>query len=107
MGRKYDAALLDALRRGARETVKDGVPILVKPIPDDFHALPPTLLAFDEHDFLAFEDFACARHAVKAGVRLKTIVCRGLGHGFADQIGVMPQGEDLMAEIAAMMEEVL
>lgn len=37
----------------------------------------------------------------------RTIVYRGLGHGFADQIGVMPQAEDLMAEIAAMMKEVL
>lgn len=77
------------------------------PILDDFHDVPPTLLAFGEHDFLAFEDFAYARHAVKAGVPLKTIIYRGLGHGFADQIGVMPQAEDLMAEIAAMMREVL
>lgn len=81
--------------------------IYASPILDDFHDLPPTLLAFGEHDFLVFEDFAYARHAVKAGVKLKTIVYRGLGHGFADQIGVMPQGEDLMAEIAGMMREVL
>ena len=77
------------------------------PILDDFHEIPPTLLAFGEHDFLAFENFAYARHAVKAGVPIRTIVYRGLGHGFADQIGVMPQAEDLMAEIAAMMKEVL
>lgn len=77
------------------------------PILDDFHDVPPTLLAFGEHDFLAFEDFAYARHAAKAGVPLKTVIYRGLGHGFADQIGVMPQAEDLMAEIAAMMREVL
>lgn len=81
--------------------------IYASPIGDDFHDVPPTLLAFGEHDFLAFEDFAYARHATKAGVTLKTIIYRGLGHGFADQIGVMPQAEDLMAEIAAMMREVL
>lgn len=81
--------------------------IYASPILDDFHDVPPTLLAFGEHDFLAFEDFAYARHAAKAGVHLKTIIYRGLGHGFADQIGVMPQAEDLMAEIAAMMREVL
>ena len=81
--------------------------IYVSPILDDFHNVPPTLLAFGEHDFLAFEDFAYARHAAKAGVYLKTIIYRGLGHGFADQVGVMPQAEDLMAEIAAMMREVL
>lgn len=34
MGRRYDTALLDALRQGAQETVKDGVSILVKPIPE-------------------------------------------------------------------------
>lgn len=81
--------------------------IYASPILDDFHDVPPTLLAFGEHDFLAFEDFAYARHAAKAGVNLKTIIYRGLGHGFADQVGVMPQAEDLMAEIAAMMREVL
>lgn len=81
--------------------------IYASPILDDFHNLPATLLAFGEHDFLAFEDFAYARHAAKAGVNLKTIIYRGLGHGFADQIGVMPQAEDLMAEIAKMMGEVL
>lgn len=77
------------------------------PILDDFHNIPPTLLAFGEHDFLVFEDFAYAQHAVKAGVNIRTVIYRGLGHGFADQIGVMPQAEDLMAEIAAMMKEVL
>ena len=81
--------------------------IYASPLRDDFHDVPPTLLAFGEHDFLAFEDFAYARHAAKAGVNLKTIIYRGLGHGFADQVGVMPQAEDLMAEIAAMMREVL
>ena len=81
--------------------------IYASPILDDFHDVPPTLLAFGEHDFLAFEDFAYARHAAKAGVNLKTIIYRGLGHGFADQVGVMPQAEDLMAEIASMMREVL
>lgn len=34
MGRRYDAALLETLHQGARETAKDGVPILVKPIPE-------------------------------------------------------------------------
>lgn len=34
MGRKYDAALLDAIKQGQVETVKEGVPILVKPIPE-------------------------------------------------------------------------
>ena len=81
--------------------------IYASPLLDDFHSLPPTLLIFGEHDFLAFEDFAYAQTAHKAGVQLKTIVYRGLGHGFADQIGVQPQAEDCMREIAAYMHEIL
>lgn len=57
--------------------------IYASPILDDFHDLPATLLAFGEHDFLAFEDFAYARHAAKAGVNLKTIIYRGLGNPVA------------------------
>lgn len=81
--------------------------IYASPILDSFQNLPPTLLAFGEHDFLVFEDFAYAQHATRAGVKLKTIIYRGIGHGWADQIGVMPQAEDLMKEIAKAMEEVL
>jgi len=81
--------------------------IYVSPLLDNMHDLPTTLLIFGEHDFLAFEDFAYAQQALKAGVRLKTIIYRGMGHGFADQIGVAPQAEDCIKEIAAFMNEVL
>lgn len=81
--------------------------IYVSPILDDFHNPVPSLIAFGEHDMLAFEDFAYARTAVKAHADIKTIIYRGLGHGFADQIGVVPQAEDIIAEIAKRMTEVL
>lgn len=77
--------------------------IYASPLLDDFHALPPTMLIFGEHDMLAFEDIAYARTAHQAGVPLKTIVYEGISHGFADQIGVMPQAEDCMKEIADHM----
>lgn len=81
--------------------------IFASPLLDDFHDLPATMLIFGEHDMLVFEDFAYARTAYQAGVALKTVVYRGISHGFADQIGVMPQAEDCMKEIAEMMQEVL
>lgn len=81
--------------------------IYASPLLDDMHDLPSTMLIFGEHDFLAFEDFAYAQTLTKAGIPLKTIIYRGLSHGFADQIGVMPQAEDCMKEIAARMAEVL
>lgn len=77
------------------------------PILADFTGLPATMLIFGEHDFLVFEDFAYAQHAVKAGVNIKTIIYRGMGHGFADQIGIAPQAEDCMKEIAKTMLEIL
>lgn len=81
--------------------------IYASPILDDFHDLPSTLLMFGEHDFLVFENFAYARHLTKVGADLKTVIYRGLGHGFADQIGVQPQAEDLIREVAIRMEEIL
>lgn len=77
------------------------------PIFDTMENLPYTMMIFGEHDFLAFEDFAYARALKKAGTPLKTIIYRGLSHGFADQIGVMPQAEDCMNEIAKTMAQVL
>lgn len=77
--------------------------IYASPLLDDFHALPHTLVIFGEHDMLAFEDIAYVRTAVQAGVPVKTIIYEGISHGFADQIGVMPQAEDCMLEIASCM----
>lgn len=65
--------------------------------------LPPTMLVFGEFDFLAFDNFAYAKKLTAAGTPLKTVVYRGLSHGFADQIGVFPQAEDCMLEIAGYL----
>ena len=81
--------------------------IFVSPLNDDMHDLPPTLILFGEHDFLMFEDLAYAQTLNKAGRTVKTILYRGIGHGFADQIGVLPQAEDCVCEIAKYMSEVL
>ena len=74
--------------------------IYASPILDDFHNIPETLLIFGEHDMLAFEDFAYAKTATKAGAKIKTIIYEGMSHGFADQIGVCPQADDAISEIA-------
>ncbi|MGM9607557.1 MAG: alpha/beta hydrolase [Oscillospiraceae bacterium] len=81
--------------------------IYASPLLDDFHDLPATLLIFGEHDMLAFEDFAYAQTAVQAGVPIRTVIYEGISHGFADQIGVMPQAEDAIQEIADEMRAVL
>lgn len=74
--------------------------VYASPLLDSQRDVPPTLLLFGEHDFLACEDWAYAKTLRAAGRSLKTIVYRGLWHGFADQIGVCPQAEDSILEIA-------
>jgi acetyl esterase/lipase len=81
--------------------------IYISPVFGDLTKLPPTILIFGEHDFLVFDNFAYAQSLTEVNNKLKTVVYRGLGHGFADQIGVMPQAEDCMIEIANYMKEVL
>ena len=93
MGRSYDAALLDVLREGTQETVKDGVPILVKPIPEEGADgdMDPRLAK--SMRFLPLLRRFMPKPKANATV--------------AEKSGVMSQGGDLMREIAAMMREVL
>lgn len=102
MGGDGDENMLDAVYLQGNLSMDH---IYASPILDDQHDLPQTMLIFGEHDFLAFEDFAYAQTLTKAGVPLKTLIYRGLGHGFADQVGVMPQAEDCLKEIAAMVAQ--
>lgn len=81
--------------------------IYASPLLDDQHDIPPTLLIFGEHDFLVFEDFAYAQTLKAAGRSIKTIIYRGMGHGFADQTGVSPQAEDSIKEAAAFLQATL
>lgn len=103
-GMMNDASLLDNIYLQGHLPAEH---IYASPLLDDFHDLPATLLIFGEHDMLAFEDFAYARTAVRAGVPIKTVIYEGISHGYADQIGVMPQAEDTMQEIADRMRAVL
>lgn len=81
--------------------------IYASPILDSQKDVPPTLLLFGEHDMLVFQDIAYAKTLKAAGREVKTVIYRGLGHGFADQIGSVPQAEDCIIEIAKFLQEVL
>lgn len=81
---------------------------------DDIYASPaladpkmivPTLLIFGEFDFLVFDNFAYAKKLTANNIPLDVIVYRGMSHGFADQIGVAPQAEDCMLEIAKYIKD--
>jgi len=67
--------------------------------------MPPTLILLGEYDFLRVEDDIFAGKLKKAGTEVKLIRYKGLSHGFADQVGVMPQAEDALQEIGSFMME--
>lgn len=65
----------------------------------DVKGMPPTMVSVGEHDFLYIECLAYAKKLVMAGVDTKTIVYKGMGHAYGDQIGVYPQSEDCAIEM--------
>lgn len=65
----------------------------------DPKGLPPTFITVGEHDFLKVECLAYASKLVKAGVDTTTVLYKGLGHAYGDNIGVYPQSEDCAIEM--------
>ncbi|WP_055666935.1 alpha/beta hydrolase [Desnuesiella massiliensis] len=61
--------------------------------------LPPTFITVGEHDFLKVECLAYAAKLTKAGVETKTVLYKGLGHAYGDNVGVYPQSEDCAIEM--------
>lgn len=74
-------------------------PILAK----DLSNLPDCLIAFCELDFLTQEDMDYAAALEKAGNRVLPLYYRNTPHAFIDNIGNMPQVQDLLNEIKAFM----
>lgn len=71
----------------------------------DVKGLPPTLVTVGEHDFLYIECLAYARKLVLSQVETKTIVYKGMGHAYGDNIGVYPQSEDCAIEMGQFIME--
>ncbi|MDQ0361822.1 alpha/beta hydrolase [Breznakia pachnodae] len=67
--------------------------------------LPPTLITVGEHDFLYIECLAYARKLNQANVDTTTIVYKGMGHAYGDNIGVYPQSEDCALELGNFIEK--
>jgi acetyl esterase len=53
-----------------------------------------------EYDPLRLEAEAFARKLTRASVRTRLIRSRGMDHAFMDKIGLYPQAEDCIEEIA-------
>ena len=78
---------------------KDVMNPYLTPYMMDLKGMPPTMVTVGEHDFLNIECLAYARKLVQAGVDTTTIVYKGMGHAYGDNIGVYPQSEDCAMEM--------
>ena len=65
----------------------------------DPKGLPPTFITVGEHDFLKVECLAYAAKLTKAGIETETVLYKGLGHAYGDNVGVYPQSEDCAIEM--------
>lgn len=73
---------------------------------DQLSSMPPTLIATAEFDYLKVECEAYAAKLARSGVPTKLIQYNGTDHAFMDKIGLYPQAEDLMNEIAKEIKRV-
>jgi acetyl esterase/lipase len=77
----------------------------VSPYLGNLAGLPSCLIICGEFDCLRLENEAYARRLAAAGVPVRVIRYLGLGHAFAESIGVQPQAEDCMTEIGRFVTE--
>jgi acetyl esterase len=78
----------------------------VSPLLTDLQGLPPTLLIEAEYDYLRLEGEAYARKLIRSGVPARMIRYNGMDHAFMDKIGLYPQAEDCMKEIALGVRDI-
>jgi len=71
----------------------------------DPSGLAPTLILTAEYDALRLEAEAFARKLRRASVRTRLIRYSGMDHAFLDKIGLYPQAEDCIEEIAAEVRD--
>ena len=65
--------------------------------------LPQTLFILAEYDGLRLEGEFYARKLQDSGVKVRVLCYCGICHGFFDQLGILPQAEAVVNEIASLL----
>jgi acetyl esterase/lipase len=71
----------------------------------DLAGMPPCLIIYGEFDCLRLDSEAYARKLKAAGTNVQAIRYLGMGHAFAQDVGVYPQAEDCAMEISRFIKE--
>ncbi len=77
----------------------------LSPYGADVTGLPPALIIAGSHDFLSMESKAYGAKLHKAGIPVRVVIYRGMGHAFLDEVGLAPQAEDSLREVSRAMKE--
>lgn len=77
----------------------------ISPAFGDCAGLPETLLILAEYDGLRLEGEFYARKLRSAGVGVRVLRYCGVCHGFFDALGILPQSEAAVCEIAKLLEK--
>jgi acetyl esterase/lipase len=67
---------------------------------EDLSGLAPALIVTAEYDSLRLEAESYARKLIRHGVDVQMIQYNGMDHAFMDKLGIYPQAQDLMDEVA-------
>lgn len=78
----------------------------LSPYGSDLSGMPPTMITVGEFDGLKVECLAFAVRLNQAGVKTRTILYRGMGHAYGDNVGVYPQSEDCAIEMGQFIQDV-
>ncbi|MGM9660373.1 MAG: alpha/beta hydrolase [Faecousia sp.] len=77
----------------------------ISPAFGDCQKIPQTLFVLAEYDGLRLEGEFYAKKLQDAGVKVRVLRYCGICHGFFDQLGILPQSEAVVNEIAALLNQ--
>lgn len=73
---------------------------------EDFTDFPSTVIAIGEYDFLRVSADIFANKLNKFGKLKRAIRYQGCDHGFFDMLGILPQAEDIVLELAKEIDRI-
>ncbi|MDT3428400.1 acetyl esterase/lipase [Paenibacillus forsythiae] len=91
---------LEVIRQVYARNLDASIPYISPLLAEQLEGLPETLILTAEYDYLRPEAEAYARKLSRCGVKTRLIQYNGTNHGFLDKLGLYPQAEDCLDEIA-------
>lgn len=73
---------------------------------DDFEHFPMVVTAIGEYDYLRMSSDIFSEKCKKSGRLKRAIRYQGCDHGFFDMLGIMPQAEDVIMELAKEVKNI-